>query len=115
MTENIGHHGHDDQSYDYRIEDAEPGREIEEWIDAITRRPWFAALKSLPGEGGFWIGTEEELIEELKARMLEEQDDGDALVDEETSLLVQGRSSTRLMTWSGPCARSDSRSSTTAK
>jgi hypothetical protein len=29
MTENIGHHGHDDQPdeqpYDYRIEDAAPG------------------------------------------------------------------------------------------
>ncbi len=74
MTENIGHHGHDDQHdeqpYAYRIEDAEPGREIDEWIDAITRRPWFAALKSLPGVVGFWIGTEDELIEEMKARML---------------------------------------------
>ena len=56
MTENIGHHGHDDQPdeqpYDYWIEDAAPGREIDEWIDAITRRPWFVALKSLPGEAG---------------------------------------------------------------
>jgi hypothetical protein len=62
MTENIGHHGHDDQHdeqpYDYRIEDAEPGREIEEWIVAIISKPWFAALKSLPGDRGLWVGTD---------------------------------------------------------
>ena len=77
MTENIGHHGHDDQPdeqpYDYRVEDAAPGREIDEWIDAITRRPWFVALKSLPGEAGLWVGTEEDLIEELKKRTVEVQ------------------------------------------
>jgi hypothetical protein len=77
MTQNIGHHGHDDQPdeqpYDYRIEDAEPGREIDEWIDAITRRAWFVALKSLPGEAGLWVGTEEDLMEELKKRTVEEQ------------------------------------------
>ena len=88
MTQNIGPHGHDDQPDeqlrdDHVDADAERHREIDEWIDAITRRPWFAALKSLPGEAGFWVGTEEELIEELIARMLEEQDDGDALVDED--------------------------------
>jgi hypothetical protein len=77
MTENIGHHGHDDQPdeqpYDYRIEDAAPGREIDEWIDAITRRPWFVALKSLPGDHGLWVGTEEDLMEELKMRTVEVQ------------------------------------------
>jgi hypothetical protein len=87
VTKNHGHHGHDDQPDeqvhdDHLDADAELHREIEEWIDAITRRPWFAALKSLPGEVGFWIGTEQELIEELKVRMLKEQDDGEALVDE---------------------------------
>jgi hypothetical protein len=83
VTQNIGHHGHDEQVHDDHLDaDAERHREIEEWIDAITRRPWFAALKSLPGEVGFWIGTEQELIEELKVRMLKEQDDGEALVDE---------------------------------
>jgi hypothetical protein len=70
MTENIGHHDHDDQHdeqpYDYRIEDAEPGREIDEWIDAITRKPWFVALNSLPEDRGLWVGTEDELLEELK-------------------------------------------------
>ena len=54
MTENIGHHGHDDQHdeqpYDYRIEDAEPKREIDEWIDAITRRPWFVN-RTAPARG----------------------------------------------------------------
>jgi hypothetical protein len=73
VTENIGHHGHDDQHdeqpYNYRIEDAEPGREIEEWIDAITRRPWFVALNSLPEDRGLWVGTEDELLEELKERI----------------------------------------------
>jgi hypothetical protein len=77
MTQNIGHHGHDDQHdeqpYDYRIEDAEPGREIDEWIDAIISKPWFAALKSLPGETGLWVGTEEDLMEELKKRTVEVQ------------------------------------------
>jgi hypothetical protein len=87
MTENIGHHGHDDQHdeqvHDYQVEDAAPRREIDEWIYAITRRPWFVALKSLPGEAGFWVGTEEELIEELIARMLEEQDGVAAVVAED--------------------------------
>jgi hypothetical protein len=73
MTEDIGHHGHDDQPdeqpYDYRIEDAAPGREIDEWIDAITRRPWFVALNSLPEDRGLWVGTEDELLEELKERV----------------------------------------------
>jgi hypothetical protein len=73
VTENVGHHGHDDQHdeqpYDYRIEDAEPGREIEEWVDAITRRPWFVALNSLPEDRGLWVGTEDELLEELKERV----------------------------------------------
>jgi hypothetical protein len=88
VTQNISPHGHDDQPDeqlrdDHVDADAERHREIDEWIDAITRRPWFVALKSLPGEAGFWVGTEEELIEELIARMLEEQGDGDALVDED--------------------------------
>ena len=64
MTENIGHHGHDDQHdeqpYDYRIEDAEPKREIDEWIDAITRRPWFVAEQPAR-DRGLWVGTEDEL------------------------------------------------------
>jgi hypothetical protein len=77
MTENMGHHDHDDQTdeqpYDYRIEDAEPGREIDEWIDAIISKPWFAALKSLPGDRGLWVGTEEDLMEDLKKRTVEVQ------------------------------------------
>jgi hypothetical protein len=73
MTENIGHHDHhdqpDEQLHDYRVEDAAPRREIEEWIDAITRRPWFVALNSLPEDRGLWVGTEDELLEELKERI----------------------------------------------
>jgi hypothetical protein len=73
VTKNIDHHGHDDQPdeqlHDYRVEDAAPGREIDEWIDAIISKPWFAALKSLPGDRGLWVGTEDELMEELKERV----------------------------------------------
>src|SRR5215204_157407 len=74
MTENIGHHGHDDQPdeqlhEDHLDADAERRREIEEWIDAITRRPWFVALNSLPEDRGLWVGTEDELLEELKERV----------------------------------------------
>jgi hypothetical protein len=77
MTQNIGQHGHDDQPEqldDTHLDtDSELRREIDECIDAITRRPWFVALKSLPGEVGLWVGTEEELMEELKKRTVEEQ------------------------------------------
>jgi hypothetical protein len=74
MTENTGHHGHDDQPEEQVHDDhfdahAELHREIEEWIDAITRRPWFVALKSLPEDRGLWVGTEDELLEELKERV----------------------------------------------
>jgi hypothetical protein len=74
MTENIGHHGHEDQPDehlhdDHLDPDAERRREIEEWIDAITRRPWFVALNSLPEDRGLWVGTEDELLEELKERV----------------------------------------------
>src|SRR5918995_358508 len=74
MTENIGHHDQpDEQLHDYRVEDAAPGRVIDEWIDAKTRRPWFVALKSLPGDRGLWVGTEEDLMEELIKRTVEVQ------------------------------------------
>jgi hypothetical protein len=74
MTENIGQYGHDDQPDeqihdDHLDADAERHREIEEWIDAVTRRPWFVALNSLPGDRGLWVGTEDELMEELKERV----------------------------------------------
>jgi hypothetical protein len=73
MTENIGHHGHDqpdEQAHDnYLDPDAERHREIEQWIDAITRRPWFIALNSLPRDCGLWVGTEDELLQELKERV----------------------------------------------
>jgi hypothetical protein len=80
MTENISHHGHDDQPDeqvhdDHLDADAERHREIEEWIDAIISKPWFAALKSLPGDRGLWVGTEEYLMEELKKRTVEGQAD----------------------------------------
>jgi len=78
MTENIGHHGHDDQPDEqlddtHRDTDSELRREIEEWIDEIIRRPWFSALKSLPGEVSFWVGTEGDLMEELRKRTVEVQ------------------------------------------
>jgi hypothetical protein len=78
MTQNTGHHGHDDQPEEQLHDDhldayAALHREIDEWVDAITRRPWFIALKSLPGERGLWVGTEEDLMEELKKRTVEVQ------------------------------------------
>jgi len=74
MTKNIGYHGHDDKldeqlRDDHLDADAERHREIDEWIDAIISKPWFAALKSLPGDRGIWVGTEDELMEELKERV----------------------------------------------
>jgi hypothetical protein len=74
MTENIGHHGHENQPdeqlhEDHLDADAERRREIEEWNDSITRRPWFVALNSLPEDRGLWVGTEDELLEELKERI----------------------------------------------
>ena len=78
MTVNIGQHGHDDQPDeqlhdDHLDADAERHREIDEWIDAIISKPWFAALKSLPGDRGLWVGTEEDLMEELRKRTVEVQ------------------------------------------
>src|SRR5918996_1111267 len=69
MTENIGHHGHENQPdeqlhEDHLDADAERRREIEEWIDAITRRPWFVALNSLPEDRGLWVGTEDKIRED---------------------------------------------------
>jgi hypothetical protein len=74
MTENTGYHGHDDQPEEQLHDDhldafAELHREIAEWIDAITRRPWFVALNSLPEDRGLWVGTEDELLEELIERV----------------------------------------------
>ena len=74
MTENIGHHGHenqpDEQLHENHLDaDAERRREIEEWIDSITRRPWFVAVNSLPEDRGLWVGTEDELLEELIERV----------------------------------------------
>jgi hypothetical protein len=87
MTENLGHHGHEDQPDehlhdDHLDPDAGRHREIDEWIDEIIRRPWFSALKSLPGEVGFWVGTEGDLMEELRRRTVEVQA-GDADVASE--------------------------------
>jgi hypothetical protein len=71
MTENIGHDDKpEEQVHDNHLDpDAERHREIEEWIDAITRKPWFVALNSLPEDRGLWVGTEDELLEELKERV----------------------------------------------
>jgi hypothetical protein len=88
MTVNIGYHGHDDQPDeqlhdDHFDADAERHREIDEWIDAITRRPWFVALKSLPGDRGLWVGTEEDLMKELKKRTVEQQSSDVDIASEE--------------------------------
>jgi hypothetical protein len=57
-----------DDRHDRHDPDADRSREIDEWIEEITRRPWFVALESLPGEDGLWVGTEDELMTELEAR-----------------------------------------------
>ena len=104
MTENIGHHGHDDQPEQlddtHRDTDSELRREIEECIDATTRRPWFVALKSLPGEAGLWVGTEEDLMEELIKRTVQEQ--ATSTSPQKSFLLAHERSSSRLRTSTGP-------------
>ena len=65
MTDEAHDHGADRDHEDRWVEVADDGREIDEWIEGITRRLWFVALESLPGKDGLWVGTEEELMAEL--------------------------------------------------
>lgn len=58
-----------EEQEDYRVRDAEYGREYAEYIDGITRRPWFVALEGLAGDGGLWVGTGAELMAYLRARV----------------------------------------------
>lgn len=53
---------HQDPNADWR-------RELDGWIDEVTRKPWFVALKDLAGDAGFWVGTEDGLMAELRARV----------------------------------------------
>jgi hypothetical protein len=50
-----------------------PSKEYEAWVDRIAEEPWFFALRELvEHQGQWWVGTEQELIEQLKGRVGEE-------------------------------------------
>jgi hypothetical protein len=50
-----------------------PTAEFDAWVDRIAREPWFVALRELVEHSGrWWVGTPEELIEQLKRRAGEE-------------------------------------------
>ena len=42
--------------------------EYEEWRERVMREPWVLALEGLVKWAGVWVGTEEELVGELKVR-----------------------------------------------
>lgn len=68
MIDNSNDHVDEGDRDEHLDPDADPRREYDEWIDEITRRPWFVALESLPDDSGLWVGTENELMSELRAR-----------------------------------------------
>ena len=46
-----------------------PSKEYEDWVSKIAEERWFAALEELvKHQGQWWVGTEQELIEQLKRR-----------------------------------------------
>ncbi len=50
-----------------------PSKDYEAWVDRIEEEPWFVALRELvEHQGQWWVGTEQELIEQLKRRTGEE-------------------------------------------
>jgi hypothetical protein len=69
-NENRDHaENHEDQA----ALEGHPRDELDRLVDEITREPWFEALKSLTDWSGLWVGTEEDLMEELKKRTAEVQ------------------------------------------
>src|SRR4051812_41184269 len=40
-----------------------------QWLDEVMREPWVEALWDLVQADGVWVGTEEQLIQELKLRV----------------------------------------------
>src|SRR5215204_5760970 len=40
-----------------------------EWVEALREEPWFVALRDLVKWSGTWVGTEEELMGELRLRV----------------------------------------------
>lgn len=40
----------------------------EEWLEKVTAEPWFRALEDIVRWTGVWVGTEEQLFEELEMR-----------------------------------------------
>lgn len=56
------------------IEDLETGQprtnpRWSEWLEAVAQEPWLVAMYSLVRWSGTWVGTEEELIEEVRLRV----------------------------------------------
>ncbi len=41
----------------------------EEWFEEVLREPWFVALQDLVKWTGAWVGTEEQLMEEIRLRV----------------------------------------------
>ncbi len=68
MIDNSNGHADDHDRYWHLDPDPDRRREYEERIDEIRRRPWFAALEDLPGDGGLWVGTEADLMAYLRTR-----------------------------------------------
>lgn len=41
----------------------------EKWVDELEQEPWFVALRDVAEPTGIWVGTEEELVEEVRRRV----------------------------------------------
>ena len=46
-----------------------PNPAYDEWVDAMMEEPWFVALRDLVKWTGTWVGTEEELVAEVRLRV----------------------------------------------
>jgi hypothetical protein len=56
----------DDHGWDGVEEDPEAFERYERWLEQVMDEPWFTGLEDLVKWSGVWIGTEEQIIEELK-------------------------------------------------
>jgi hypothetical protein len=41
----------------------------EKWVDELEGEPWFVALRDVAEPAGTWVGTEDELVEEVRRRV----------------------------------------------
>jgi hypothetical protein len=65
MTNENRNHVEDHE--DRPAEEVHPRDALDRLVDETTSAPWFEALKSLTNRSGLWIGTEDELMAEIKA------------------------------------------------